>query len=69
MEEDENPAAANAEIRFIALELMKLAQKSGKSFDDVARDYMENTFKLQMLISGEEEMHAPAKKGAMQHEK
>jgi hypothetical protein len=69
MEEDENPAAANSEIRFIALELMKLAQKSGKSFDAVAEEYMENTFKLQMLISGEKELQKPSKKGAMQHEK
>ncbi|MEM2137985.1 MAG: hypothetical protein QW568_02765 [Candidatus Anstonellaceae archaeon] len=61
MEEEQGDYAANQEIRFIALELMKLAQKSGKSFDEVAREYMDNTIKLQMLISGEEQPQAQKK--------
>lgn len=68
MEDEPNDYAANQEIRFIALELMKLAQKSGKSFDDVAREYMENTVKLQMLISGDGTPQAQ-KKGAVSREK
>jgi hypothetical protein len=61
MEEDEDRAvAANSEIRFIALELMKLAQKSGRSFDEVAAEYMKNAEKLSDMITGEE--IAPVKK-------
>ena len=52
MQEGEFETSANGEIRFIALELMKLAQKSGKTFDEVAQDYIRNTERLQLLISG-----------------
>ena len=68
--EEENDYAANQEIRYISLELMKLAQKSGKGFDEVAREYMENTMKLQKLISGEEEELARiGRKGAVLRQK
>jgi hypothetical protein len=56
MEEEEYSAsAANSEIRFITLELMKLAQKSGRSFEDVANEYLKNGEKLQEMLqrSGE----------------
>ena len=51
MDEEENDGGSNSEIRFIALELMNLAQKSGKTFDQVALEYMENACKLQKLIA------------------
>ena len=51
MDEEENDGS-NSEIRFIAMELMKLAQKTGKSFDEVAREYMENACRLQKMIAG-----------------
>ena len=53
-EDDESRVAANSEIRFIALELTKLAQKSGRKFDDVAAEYMRNAEKLAELIAGED---------------
>ena len=59
--EDDGQMAANSEMRYIALELMKLAAKSGRSFDEVAEDYLRNTEKLQKLIYGEGE--APARRG------
>jgi len=59
-EDDERAVAANSEIRFIALELMKLAAKSGRSFDEVAAEYMRNAEKLACMITGEESL--PVKK-------
>lgn len=58
--EDDESYSANSEMRYISLELMKLAQKSGKTFEQVARDYIENTARLQEMILGEQE---PAKHG------
>jgi hypothetical protein len=61
MEEDDGAGiAANSEIRYIALELMKIAQKSGRKFEDVAGEYMRNAEILAGMISGEESL--PAKK-------
>jgi len=60
--EDDEGYSANSEMRYISLELMKLAQKSGKSFREVAREYMENTALLQEMIMGEEEAHPSSKK-------
>ena len=59
-EEEDRTVAANSEIRFIALELMKLAAKSGRSFDEVAAEYMKNAEKLSSMITGEESL--PAKR-------
>jgi hypothetical protein len=72
MDDDENdgPMAANSEIRFIALELMKLAQKSGKSFEQMADEYMENTCLLQELIQGNNGgSKARARKGSLSRQK
>lgn len=55
MEEDDGSGmAANSEIRYIALELMKIAQKSGRKFEDVAAEYMRNAEKLSSIIAGED---------------
>jgi len=53
MDEEENlgPEAAYSELRYISLELMKLAQKSGKPFGQIAREYLENTEKLHQMIT------------------
>ncbi|MCX8194778.1 MAG: hypothetical protein N3G22_01580 [Candidatus Micrarchaeota archaeon] len=53
-EERESESAANSEIRFITLELMKLAQRSGKTFDEVAAEYMRNAEKLQLMLRQED---------------
>ena len=54
-EEDGSQMAANSEMRYIALELMKLAASSGRGFDEVAKESRENAEKLQRLIYGEGE--------------
>jgi hypothetical protein len=54
-EEGDSKGAANSEIRYMTLELMKLAQKSGKSFDEVAREYLENAEQLHKMILGDPE--------------
>lgn len=51
MEEEEEGISANSEIRFISLELMKLAYKSKKSFRQIAQEYIDNTSFLQELIA------------------
>ncbi len=61
-EEEEMPSTANSEIRYITLELMRLAQKSGRTFDAVAQEFIANTVKLQDMIAGEAE-DAPQYKG------
>ncbi|MFA6214667.1 MAG: hypothetical protein WC717_05320 [Candidatus Micrarchaeia archaeon] len=53
--EDDEGISANSEMRYISLELMKLAQKSGRSFREVAAEYMKNTALLQEMIMGAEE--------------
>ncbi|MFA5929363.1 MAG: hypothetical protein WC861_00610 [Candidatus Micrarchaeia archaeon] len=60
--EDEDSLSANSEMRYISLELMKLAQKSGKTFEQVAREYMKNTELLQEMIIGEDEANTSQKK-------
>ena len=60
--EDDDGPSANSEMRYISLELMKLAQKSGRSFREVAAEYMKNTALLQDMIIGEEEAPLPQKK-------
>ncbi|MCX8196892.1 MAG: hypothetical protein N3G80_01070 [Candidatus Micrarchaeota archaeon] len=56
-EEEDRQMAANSELRYITLELMKIAQKSGKSFDEVAEEFISNADKLQKMIYGEENAH------------
>ncbi len=69
-EGESSDSGANSEIRFITMELMKLAQKSGKTFDEIAREYMQNAEKLHSLLSGtEEEAAHRARKGAVSREK
>ena len=60
--EDDEAISANSEMRYISLELMKLAQKSGKTFEQVAKEYIENTARLQDMIMSEEEAHPSQKK-------
>lgn len=63
MDEEDSQSAANSELRFIALELMRLAQKSGKSFEQVAREFVQNTCLLQELVSGEGEKPSRRRRG------
>lgn len=47
---DEERANANSELRYIALELTKMAQKRKKPFRAVAAEYMENVYELEGLL-------------------
>jgi len=49
MYEDEI-ASINSEMRFITLELMKLAQKKRKSFKQVAKEFISNVYTLDKMI-------------------
>ena len=44
-------AAINSEIRFLTLELMKMAASQGKTFDQVTREYVQNTFNLYRVLT------------------
>ena len=67
--EEENDYAANQEIRYISLELMKLAQKSGRSFGQVAQEFVENTCGLQELIASGPQRHSRARRAACTRQK
>ena len=69
MEDEENQAGANSEMRFITLELMKLAQKSGRSFGQVAQEFVENTCGLQELIASGPQRHSRARRAACTRQK
>ena len=49
MYEDE-VASVNSEMRFIALELMKLAEKKKMSFEEVADEFISNVLVLDKII-------------------
>ncbi len=68
-EEEDNTSAANSEIRFITLELMKLAQTSGRRFEEVAQDYLKNTFQLQRMLQGEDKPNARIRRGSVLRQK
>ena len=47
---EEERANANSELRYIALELTKLAHKQKRPFKAVAADYMFNVFELENML-------------------
>lgn len=47
---DEESASANSELRYITLELMKIANKKKKRFKEVARDFIRNVYSLRRLV-------------------
>jgi antitoxin component of RelBE/YafQ-DinJ toxin-antitoxin module len=50
---DDERYAANSELRYITLELMKLAQKKNIPFDKISEEYVRNTFHLKNAIDNE----------------
>ncbi|MBI4399742.1 hypothetical protein HY570_03250 [Candidatus Micrarchaeota archaeon] len=48
---EEDIASINAEMRYITIELMKLAAKKNKSFDEIAREFIGNVYRLNRVIS------------------
>ena len=51
VEQFEEMAAVNSELRFITLELMKIAASKNKPFDDVLKEFKGNVFKLKKSVS------------------
>ncbi|MFH1447716.1 MAG: hypothetical protein ABIG39_02535 [Candidatus Micrarchaeota archaeon] len=49
MYEDEL-VSANSEVRYISLELMKIACKEKRSFKEVAHEFVDNVYYIHMLI-------------------
>lgn len=50
-EEMQEVAAINSEIRFIALELMKLSVQTGRPFDELLGEFREDAFKVKKFLS------------------
>lgn len=46
----EEMAIVNSELRFLTVELMKIALERGKSFDEVLAEYFSNAYKLKRKI-------------------
>ncbi len=49
MYEDEL-VSANSEVRYISLELMKIASREKRSFEEVAKEFVDNVYYLHTLI-------------------
>ncbi|MEK6954704.1 MAG: hypothetical protein AABX01_06850 [Candidatus Micrarchaeota archaeon] len=52
----EDMAIVNSELRFLTVELMKMALEQHRSFDDVLAEYFSNAYKLKRKILS---MHYP----------
>jgi hypothetical protein len=50
VQEEEDIAAVNGEIRFMTLELMKVAAMEGKPFDKVLAEFASNAYKLRRVL-------------------
>jgi len=46
----EEMAIVNSELRFLTVELMKIALERGKSFDEIVAEYFSNAYKLKRKI-------------------
>lgn len=49
--DEEEVASVNSEIRFMVLELMKLAARKGTTFDDELEEFVANAYKLHSALS------------------
>jgi hypothetical protein len=52
----EEMAIVNSELRFLTVELMKMAIEQHRSFDDIVAEYFSNAYKLKRKILT---MHCP----------
>ncbi len=50
---DDEFFSTNSELRYLTLELMKIAVRKNKSFEEVAREFIKNVYYLQQLIERE----------------
>lgn len=49
---EEEKAGANSELRYLALELTKIAVKGKRPFKAVATEYVQNVYELQNVLKG-----------------
>ena len=63
---DYDRESANSEIRYLTLELMKIAVKKNKPFKDIAKEFVENVYYMKNLISSIEKK---IKKGTDNYER
>ncbi|MFH1306684.1 MAG: hypothetical protein ABIH83_03470 [Candidatus Micrarchaeota archaeon] len=47
---EEERASANSELRYIALELTKLAHQKKKTFKEIAGEYVQNVYLLETIL-------------------
>ncbi|MFH1107150.1 MAG: hypothetical protein V1787_04610 [Candidatus Micrarchaeota archaeon] len=54
MEDFEEASSVNSELRFLTIELMKIAVQQNRTFDDVLAEYFDNAYKLKrrLLLQG-----------------
>lgn len=53
---DEEQLSENSEMRFLVVELMKLAAKKGTSFDFELSEFIDNTYKMREALFDEHEI-------------
>ena len=58
---DEERANANSEIRYIALELTKIAKRQKKPFKAVAAEFVQNVYTLENMLRTSSFPRVPAK--------
>ncbi|MFQ5406679.1 MAG: hypothetical protein ACE5DI_06000 [Candidatus Micrarchaeia archaeon] len=46
----EELASVNSELRFLTIELMKIASQRGVSFDEILSEFTQNAFKLDSAL-------------------
>jgi len=58
---EEEKANANSEIRYLALELTKIAVKQKKPFASVASDFVKNVYELQSILKNTTNAGVPSR--------
>ncbi|VVB66628.1 Uncharacterised protein [Candidatus Gugararchaeum adminiculabundum] len=67
MYEDEQ-AGVNGEMRFITLELMKIAYEKNKPFAEVASEFIKNVYIFEKTIKGRHRQKAESRMPARNHQ-
>ena len=61
--------SANSEIRYLTLELMKIAIRKNKSFEEVAQEFIRNVYYMRDLISKIEDLSKSKDSHERKHQK
>ena len=61
---EEEVVSVNAEVRYLSLELMKIASREKRSFREVAREFVDNVYYMHELIKDEEPEGIPTPRKA-----